>query len=495
MRSSRISEVTSRRDKMYIRGHALPKYYTYNDALIELHEAYKANSAEKLDEAFDHLAYTIKRRDIESVVSSDMDCDKYPTEIRRWLRNIARWFTLSEHKSRYLDDLILATKKIFLEVDLYEYVYLVSNYCNILKEITLLDWQFDGIDLVSSPSNDWQEDNPERPKKCANKMIEILITRGVLSGIYNETTHSAYGLGTSDYLWRCQVLKPELLQTIKRVPLLSEMLEASMLISEITNKPCDILNLHDLDAGNHYRVLEVRGIIKAREYYAFNVEICDYDLAKLRSLVADNKTIEDIWEEAEKVATPSANPSSMNRQSTMKIAFHLGGYREVSTISFFEIMSMNRLQLLKRITEKSGFLYNAFGEDECFGVESPISTHTLTIYLPHDDKQGQPYGNFEYLFQHEKYQAWKSQIEEAFPELKTQFTQFERKAKGAQELYRIRGNIRNIRERFTTRHKPGLFSQDVLDEAIAADVSRLEARESELSRELYPDDMLRRMRS
>ena len=66
----------------------------------------------------------------------------------------------------------------------------------------------------------------------------------------------------------------------------------------------------------------------------------------------------------------------------MKISFHIGSVTlsEVNTINFFEI-NKAELNTLKALTEDSGLLFNAFGEDFPRYQTGTDTEHDLTIYL------------------------------------------------------------------------------------------------------------------
>ncbi|MDR3501607.1 MAG: hypothetical protein P4L79_03400 [Legionella sp.] len=81
-------------------------------------------------------------------------------------------------------------------------------------------------------------------------------------------------------------------------------------------------------------------------------------------------------------------------------------------------------EAIKLITENSELLFNGMIEHlydvSAINNEDYIE-YNLTIYLPLDDKDFTPYGNFEYLFVHDKYLSWKKNIIAEFLELSDQF--------------------------------------------------------------------------
>lgn len=169
-------------------------------------------------------------------------------------------------------------------------------------------------------------------------MIEILISRGILSGRYDDPIRPVYGISASDYRWRCYVLKPELLFQTNRDVLLTEIHEASKLISQITNKPCHILNLHFIHDSRNYRILESIGCIRAKEYYAFNVEICDYDIIELHVLAANKQSIEQILK--------CINPDSESQTNEL-VKKYKAKYAALSCITFQQGKKQNKSSVSK----------------------------------------------------------------------------------------------------------------------------------------------------
>lgn len=121
MSRGRLREIMERRDEVSKQRFYLPEDFTYQDALLELHEAVEAKSDEKIDEAFFHLAYSMVWKNLDEAVKN---VEQYPyPKIRTWIRNIDAWYKrFDKDRKKYLQDLILETKEAFLEKTLDDHI-------------------------------------------------------------------------------------------------------------------------------------------------------------------------------------------------------------------------------------------------------------------------------------------------------------------------------------------------------------------------------------
>jgi hypothetical protein len=140
----------------------------------------------------------------------------------------------------------------------------------------------------------------------------------------------------------------------------------------------------------------------------------------------------------------------------MRISFNIGSDSgKVNTITFARIKDEAQLKTIKLITKNSKLLFNGLK-----GVSYPINgaenytAYDLTIYLPHHDESFNSYGNFEYLFKHDKYSNWKTMIIAKFPELSEQFAVAEKETKNRQELYQSEKELKSYQENERYRFYP-----------------------------------------
>lgn len=212
-------------------------------------EAFYDKSNEKVNINKEKLSALIEKADFE-ILFNLLEKALTPNNFR-YLQNLDSWYKQFNpyRDKKWISDLIIETKKTLYEDDLNDHVSLMNHYCRLLTSITNVDWSFDGVELVSSKTLN----------KTANKMVEVLIAREILSGYYYDDD--------CQYQWRCKVANPKLLSQLKRSTFLAEINEASELISKITHKPCRLLDLYPVEQGNHYRILEKEGYVKTKGDY------------------------------------------------------------------------------------------------------------------------------------------------------------------------------------------------------------------------------------
>ena len=164
----------------------------------------------------------------------------------------------------------------------------------------------------------------------------------------------------------------------------------------------------------------------------------------------------------------------------MTLSFFISPPEGFNTMTFSEIKDKSKLETIKVITKNSYLLFNNFIE-KSYSVIDPAGSSTeydLTISLPEHDQSFNPYSNFEYLFNHDKYIKWKEMIIAKLPELADEFPIAENKAKTRQELYRKDSELK----RYMDNSKR--YSLQRNDDHIQS----IQQRITELRQELYSEN-------
>lgn len=296
-----LDELFARRSKVYSVWSRVPEQYDYSntEAFEYLHTAYLLKDAAMLEESFYRVAYTLRKYESLDKAVQNIHELAHP-EVKKLVQNLHDWYKDYDKKysksSKSVEDLIFDLQHFILDVDLKDYAEQQEKNCQMLYKITGLPFVFDGIELVATQqSNAWREEHPDQPKTKANKLMEVLIARGILEGRFSDTTYGRY-LNSSDNLWHCNVIDVNRLQKIRRDELLEDIKEASEYIAQITGKPCSTLHLYPVQDVRYYQILEKLGAIKVKNYYAFDVQICDFNLLLLQGYCASKASIGDLWE-------------------------------------------------------------------------------------------------------------------------------------------------------------------------------------------------------
>lgn len=172
----------------------------------------------------------------------------------------------------------------YLYGDINDHINNMDKISKKLGELTQLLWKYNGANHESEKCYDWYPDEPKHPKKYSNVATSVLVSRGILSDKRDEDDH-----------WNCQVLDRNVLLKLDPKQLRDEIEEASDLIAKITGAACNFLHIYPVKEAQYYEVLEKIGCIKVKEYFAFNAQVIDFDLAKLRKLKDENISMQEIW--------------------------------------------------------------------------------------------------------------------------------------------------------------------------------------------------------
>lgn len=255
-------------------------------------------------EALSHRVYNARL--LNSLVTSHPLISNLITSLRAWSRAYPR-----------LDVTTLIKKyaEKFLQIDdVNSYHDNLLMCCEHLLNLTGTKWTFDGSKVISERIDTHYPDEPKHINKLNEKIIENLIARGFLIGKEEP-------LDT----WTCDFTDKNLL-SLEREQVVSEIEEASDLIALVTGKPCCYLNLYPVLDGSDYQVLEEIGCISNAKYYAFNVNISNFDLEKLNILCEKGITLPEINKRINLIKK-SAEPNDLFKQ----------------VINFCETMSLPRI--------------------------------------------------------------------------------------------------------------------------------------------------------
>ncbi len=160
-----------------------------------------------------------------------------------------------------------------------------------LHDLTHLTWQFNGANYKSESCYDWHPGEPKHPSIYSNLVSKMLIARGLLSGQFSGVT----SFSKDNDRWTCKVVDGDALLKLNSNDLKDEIEKASNLIANITGAPCNFLHIYPVKDASYYNVLEKIGCIKVEEFYAFNAQVIDFDLAKLQQLYDAKISMEEIW--------------------------------------------------------------------------------------------------------------------------------------------------------------------------------------------------------
>jgi len=166
-------------------------------------------------------------------------------------------------------------------------------FCQKLKLLTNINWSFAGVHLNSAKCLAFGLHDFMNHRRYANAVINLLISRGILSGEYNDTDNK---LDHKKYRWKCKVTDPVALLTLDADKFREEIDEAQKLIESITRHFCKFLELFPMPMdGGYFSILEIIGCITAKDYYLYNVPIVNFDIEKLRLLKNEAIDIQEMW--------------------------------------------------------------------------------------------------------------------------------------------------------------------------------------------------------
>ncbi len=176
---------------------------------LELLVAGDIVSSEKI---IQHALKKISRRmDKDELFKLIREIDKLHPLIANWVKNVNEWLKKYPPNS-YFSNFITNLPSEFLYSDnTNEYEKMMLACRQQLKNITTLDWSFDGKQLMSESNDTWHPDDPKHPAKYKSKVVRILIARGMLSG---DKPHSK---------WLCKVTNAAALLTLDTQELRAEL--------------------------------------------------------------------------------------------------------------------------------------------------------------------------------------------------------------------------------------------------------------------------------
>lgn len=243
----------------------------------------------KATEAFFFRVYNV-----ELLKSLAKNSQSYQPQIIYLLNCLCSWS--KAYPKLGIPALIKKHTEKFLHLDLEGYHNQLLKGCEHLSNLTGITWSYDGSRMIAEKNSTLSLAIPKYIHKLNKKIIEHLIARGFLSGKKGYPNP-----------WICDINDVNELLTLDRAQLVSEIEEASNLISRITNVSCRSLRLDDVVDGSNYRVLEEIGCISHCNYYEFNVNISNFNLEKLRILCEKGITMSEITIWAPLVKEPSKN--------------------------------------------------------------------------------------------------------------------------------------------------------------------------------------------
>lgn len=240
--------------------------------------------------------------------------------ISNWILNLSTW-AKNYPKTVSVLDLILDNKHLHKNAS--EYQKEIENLKDTLKQATNKEWSFNG--------NIFKSESIVK-ERYSNKVIQVLIARGILSGYKEQLTQ----------YWECSILKPDNLLMLHYKQLCLDIDEASKLLSHIAGHPCEILHLYGVADGTQFRILEFMGCIGAKEYCTSFVVISDFNLEKLRLLKEKGLSMKELkkrykeadpaqplFEQIIKGTDPAQRASSIASAQSFFLAFGTNEERNV----------------------------------------------------------------------------------------------------------------------------------------------------------------------
>ncbi|MFI4955842.1 MAG: hypothetical protein ACHQAX_01400 [Gammaproteobacteria bacterium] len=294
-----LQQVLSLLDKIHNKENTRWLYLPLNDVLELIVNADLLCSQQLMDLALEELSSSMRTTEHQKQLK--LMLENSPNEIHPLIKNQLE--NLKEWKKRYLDgfpsyvlneyQIITKMPRELMHMTLDDYEFKMMRYASKLKLLTQAQWFFNGINLCSEHVYYHHPEDKKHRDIYAHVVTDILIARGIVSGKKCEYNDDNPNMRDR---WSCHVIQETALFSLNENQLRREIEEASQLINEITGYTCHYLQIYGLPPGYNIEVMAKIGCIVVREYYAFNVNVIDYNIKLLRLLKSESISLKTLNE-------------------------------------------------------------------------------------------------------------------------------------------------------------------------------------------------------